>query len=240
MTLTYDDYHLPPGGSLDKTHFVKFMKRLRKRFGAGIRFFQCGEYGEKFKRPHHHVCLFGFDFKDKIPYSRSPSGCILYYSPTLSELWPYGFNTVGELTVDSAAYTARYVLKKIGRTVDEYDGLQPEYVTMSRRPGIGREWYERYKKDLYTCDTLVVSDDLRLKPPRYYDNLYHIDAPDEYLKLKLKRKQAAENNKDATPKRLAVREHIAKVKLKRKQRNYDGSASLPGEGVPILPILAHI
>ena len=107
LTLTYDDYHLPPGGSLCKETFVKFMKRLRKRCGIGIRFFQCGEYGEKLKRPHHHVCLFGYDFPDKYVYGKSKSGHFLYRSSLLEELWPFGFCTIGELTKETAGYTAR-------------------------------------------------------------------------------------------------------------------------------------
>ena len=80
LTLTYNDENLPTipcidmetgeiletrQPSLNKRDICLFMKDLRKRFGAGIRFFQCGEYGEKFARPHHHMILFGFDFPDK-------------------------------------------------------------------------------------------------------------------------------------------------------------------------------
>ena len=36
------------------------MKRLRFKFGSGIRYFQCGEYGEHYARPHHHAIIFGF------------------------------------------------------------------------------------------------------------------------------------------------------------------------------------
>ena len=61
ITLTYDDAHLPTDLSLNVSHFQKFMKRLRKRFGEGIRFFHCGEYGENFGRPHYHACLFTSD-----------------------------------------------------------------------------------------------------------------------------------------------------------------------------------
>ena len=56
ITLTYNDDNLPyPPTSIRPLQL--FMKRLRKRFGAGIRFYACGEYGEKFGRPHYHACL---------------------------------------------------------------------------------------------------------------------------------------------------------------------------------------
>ena len=58
VTLTYDDAHVPihyysdpetgealPSMSLVKRDFQLFMKRLRKKFGEGIRFFASGEYG---------------------------------------------------------------------------------------------------------------------------------------------------------------------------------------------------
>ena len=63
ITLTYQDSKLPVNGSLDYTHWVKFMKRLRKKFGR-VRYYMCGEYGETFGRPHYHACLFNFDFSD--------------------------------------------------------------------------------------------------------------------------------------------------------------------------------
>lgn len=191
LTLTYDDYHLPPGGSLRKCDFVNFMKRLRKRCGNGIRFFQCGEYGEKFRRPHHHVLLFGYDFPDKFIHMRSKSGSYLYRSITLEELWPFGFCSIGELTLESAAYTARYTLKKYAEShkADDYEGMQVEYVTMSRRPGIGKGYYEKYKSDLYNHDICQVSANFVTKPPKYYDNLLSVDDPALYAITKYNRSQ---------------------------------------------------
>jgi len=62
VTLTYNNENLPKDGSLCLADLQKFMKRLRKKYGAGIRYFACGEYGEKLKRPHYHVCIFGLNF----------------------------------------------------------------------------------------------------------------------------------------------------------------------------------
>ena len=65
ITLTYNNDFIPPGNTLVVKHFQDFMKRLRKKYGDGIRFFHCGEYGEKTGRPHYHAILFNHDFDDK-------------------------------------------------------------------------------------------------------------------------------------------------------------------------------
>jgi hypothetical protein len=74
----------------------------------------------------------------------------VYKSDTLDELWGQGITEIGNVTFDSAAYVARYIMKKVtGPMAEEhYEVLQeetgeigerePEYTTMSRRPGIGR------------------------------------------------------------------------------------------------------
>ena len=113
ITLTYREDALPPLGSLDKRHFQLFMKRLRKRYPKKtIRYFQCGEYGEKLSRPHYHACLFNHDFDDKKLFKVEGENR-LYVSEKLTQLWPYGYSTVGAVTFESAAYVARYVTKKM-------------------------------------------------------------------------------------------------------------------------------
>lgn len=172
ITLTYDDSHLP-GISLVPRDYVLFMKRLRKRFGSGIRFFHCGEYGSLNLRPHHHAILFNFDFEDKVLWSVR-SGVRLHRSAALESLWPYGFSTIGDVTFESAAYVARYVLKKVtgSDAQDHYKGRVTEYVTMSRKPGIAYDWFRRYSSDIYPNDYVVIRGGVKCKPPRYYDNLY--------------------------------------------------------------------
>lgn len=110
ITLTFDDDHVKR--SLDPSDFQKFMKRLRSAIAPKkVRYFACGEYGSQFSRPHHHACLFGYDFPDKELISVS-NGVKQYTSELLSDLWPMGLHTIGSVTFDSAAYVARYVLKK--------------------------------------------------------------------------------------------------------------------------------
>jgi hypothetical protein len=224
ITLTYDDAHLPPGGSLVKRDFVLFMKRFRKMYGSGIRFFHCGEYGTLLDRPHHHACIFGFDFPDKVFWS-SRANVPLFRSLSLETLWPFGFSTVGAVTFESAAYVARYVLKKItgDDAADHYGGLEPEYVTMSRRPGIARGWFDKYKDDVYPADRVVVREKFICKPPRYYDNIYDTLDPDSFLAVKARRKCRARDSPDNAPDRLAVREEVKKLKAKQLKRGYEGN-----------------
>ena len=84
-----------PLRSLNKRDIQLFMKRLRKRTGAKIRYLQCGEYGSKTQRPHHHVLLFGFDFQGKYMFAENRRLGVRYYrSPMLEELWPYGMSAL--------------------------------------------------------------------------------------------------------------------------------------------------
>lgn len=191
VTLTYDDAHLPRNGSLEPKHFVDFMKRLRY-YHDGVRFFHCGEYGSALGRPHHHVLLFGVGFPDKVPQANS-RGHILYTSEELCRLWPYGFNIIGDCTFESAGYVARYTLKKVSgpAMVSHYGGRVPEYLTMSRRPGIGRGWIEKFKGDVYPSDELVVNGHVT-KPPRFYDNTVEKwDRPAVAYVRKRRREEAA-------------------------------------------------
>lgn len=112
VTLTYNDDFLPEDRSLHYRHFQLFMKRLRKRHGDGVRFYMCGEYGEKQGRPHYHACLFNFRFSDMRLWQER-NGVKLYRSAELERLWPFGFCSVGEVTFESAAYVARYIMKKV-------------------------------------------------------------------------------------------------------------------------------
>lgn len=233
ITLTYNNDKLPADGSLNLKHFQDFMKRLRKKYGSGIRFFHCGEYGERFFRPHYHACLFNHDFNDR-EFFTSNNGVPLYTSESLDSLWcdpvdkkSFGFATVGDVTFDSAAYVARYIMKKVTgdladfhyfRHLDVETGellpIKPEYITMSRRPGIGKEWLDSFIDDVYPSD-FVTLNGRKMRPPKYYDTQYELLYPDEFAKLKkLRVKSASVFSDNNTPERLQVREYVT-------QRNLD-------------------
>lgn len=186
ITLTFNDDNIPDGESLEYRPFQLFMKRLRKRFPKEkIRFFMCGEYGEKYGRPHYHACLFNFDFDDRVYLKTSPSGSKIYTSAILSSLWTnrrgdsLGFTTVGDVNFNSAGYVARYVVKKsLGYGEDEkYEYFdqetgevllkEKEFTRMSLKPGIGRGFYEKWKTDIFPQDSCIVNGK-ETKPPKYY------------------------------------------------------------------------
>lgn len=220
LTLTYDDEHLPSEGSLVKSDHQKFIKRLSEKISPRkIRFFYCGEYGDKNGRPHFHTCIFNYDFKDKKKAETSPSGETLYESEELNELWQNrGRARIGALTYESAAYVARYVLKKMTYNVPPefyYEGKTPEYADMSRRPGLGADWLKKFKNDVYPFD-FVVMDNVKMSPPKYYDNLLKTLDPALYAEVMLKRKvgaKCAESDPDNSPRRLTVRHKVHKARM---------------------------
>lgn len=194
LTLTYDDEHVPPAGSLDRRAFPLFMKRLRKAVAPRkVRYFYCGEYGERFERPHYHAVLFGFWPGDSVRCG-ARGGHGVYRSDLVGEVWPYGFHEVGSVTFDSAAYVARYVTKKVrGEAAAEHymavDGetgelfwREPEFSNMSRRPGIAADWFAKYGGELEP-DGTVIQSGKEVPMPRYYRKLMKAASPDAERRL---------------------------------------------------------
>lgn len=250
ITLTYDDEHLPWDHSLNKRHFQLFMKKLRKEHGTKkIRFYHSGEYGEPtpendfIARPHYHALIFNHHFNDREIFTEKEGIC-LYTSDDLDRIWSMGFTTVGDLTFESAAYTARYVMKKINNskannaedpfyehyrrtdyTTGEIIDIEPEYATMSRggsgigQGGIGKTWFDKYRSDCYPSDSISVRGTIQ-KPPKYYDYLVELDQDGGLNEIKERRvKKALENRKNNTPERLATREIVKMAQTKMLKRS---------------------
>lgn len=223
ITLTYATENLPPDMSLDITHWQKFIRSLRKRKKyQHVRFFQCGEYGDKNHRPHFHACMFGVDFtEDRTYLKKSRSGHALYTSPFLSKVWRRGYHYIGDLTFESAAYVARYCTKKVNGKpaaahyqracplTGETISLTPELATMSRRPGIGHAWFEQWADQVYPRDEICINGKLTT-PPRYYDKLWEQHNPEELEKLKLLRRQKQKLAKLRPSASLETRERVTK------------------------------
>lgn len=230
VTLTYDQANLPSDGSVNVKHWQDFAKRLRKAVGP-FRFFHVGEYGDESFRPHYHALLFGVGFDaDRVPY-RSNGGAALFRSPLLERTWGMGLCPIGDVSFQSAAYVARYCLKKVTgglasvryRRVDAETGeeffVRPEYVTMSRRPGIGAGWFEKFGSDVYPDDE-VVHDGKRFRPPKFYDGLLERESPEVLESVRDKRARAVAARKaDLSYERLRAKEQIALSRVSRLKRN---------------------
>lgn len=167
-------------------------------------------------RPHYHLLVFGHEFADKIRCG-TRNGYPIYRSPILEDIWKKGTCEIGDVTYASAMYVAQYTMKKVtGKIAKQfYDGLEPEFAQMSRRPAVGKTWFEKYGDETYPNDNVWAQGKLT-KPPRYYDKLYEREDPDGYNMIKRRRRES-HNPGDATEERLATREAVALAKFQLKQ-----------------------
>lgn len=250
ITLTYDPNHIPNntvkvirdgkyvnekvnlenGGSLDQRDMQLFIKRLRDYWkhhhnAENIRFFYCGEYGEKGGRAHYHLIIFGLtNLQEYLEYYFTTKDGNVIYRQKMTDpdpeknyifdrLWKNGLVTVGSVTYNSANYVARYTLKKTFRKEEglnekeyyEKVGKYPEFIRMSRKPGIGREYYEQNKYNIYGTDIEHINDSViikretkkgtkveRIKPAPYYDKLFDVDENMQMEEIKRRRQAKAE------------------------------------------------
>jgi hypothetical protein len=184
LNLTYDDDHLPKHGQLLKRDLQLFFKRLRKD-GFKFRYVASGEYGEKTRRPHFHIALFGVDFdSDRVLFGRAACGDWTYISNAVARNWsdhfglPIGNHLIGTLNFESAAYIARYIMKKIKgpnaspsplAVLDDGEIIlpNPEFMLMSK--GIGKSWFNDYfMSDVFPTGSVVTAQGSRAPVPRYY------------------------------------------------------------------------
>jgi hypothetical protein len=228
LTLTYNNENCPD--SLRLPDYQNFMKRLREHTGPGLRFFGCGEYGERFGRPHYHIIIFNYRPDDTKLIKRGED-YNLYDSQTVNNLWNAGHHAIGDVSFDSCAYVARYCLKKITGPEAEkhYSGRTPEFVTMSRRPGLGSAYFDKYHAEIYAHDSLIVNG-VTVRPPRYYDNKFEmtIDAnirhglqKSKLDQIKRKRRKMALTpaaKADSTSRRMLTKELVLRAKLKLKAK----------------------
>lgn len=218
ITLTYDDINvnlvngvnretgeLQLVGTLKPGDLTKFMKDLRRYYKYhynhdNVRFYACGEYGDKTYRPHYHVIVFNCPIPDLEKFFLNKDREQIYLSDSIQKIWGKGIITVAKLEWQVAAYVARYVMKKRkGKDSDEFYkklGVQPEFVRMSRSPGLARDYYENNKDKIYAFDEIHLEQKngnvMTIKPCKYYDRLYDLDSPEALAAIKKERKLAAE------------------------------------------------
>lgn len=261
VTLTYDDAHVPKSYYADpetgeaftsltlvKRDFQLFMKRLRRSFpNDDIRFFMAGEYGGQTFRPHYHAIIFGLHLDDLKPWRRSKQGFTYYNSEALQRVWsvkdpdgvvrPIGYAVVAEVTWETCAYTARYVMKKLNGVKAQFyvdHNITPEFTLMSRKPGIAAQYFVDHP-DLYDYEYINIptaKGGRKFRSPRYFDRLYDVDHPDEMKEIKKARKRLAEDAKKIKLSKtnlsymevLAVEERNLKERLKLLKRSMENDA----------------
>jgi len=156
------------------------------------------------------------EFHDKKAHKTNKHGDPIWISDTLDALWGMGNCYIGKLTLQSAAYCARYILKKVTgkRGKEHYGARLPEYVTMSLKPGIGKNFYEEFKQDIFPDDFVIVAGKKR-KTPKYYSRILEKTNPVEFGLTQISRiAKARDRAADNTPTRLATREIVLADKLK--------------------------
>lgn len=253
-TFTYNQEKLATH-SLCHRDWQLFIKRLRKALGKKkyantiaiseslyntadmgfhpiprLKYYMAGEYGSQRRRPHFHACMFGINFKDKKFYRTSESGEKIYTSATLEKLWAKGFVTLGEVTYESAAYIARYIIAKktgdnagvyyehIDYDTGEITDLKPEYNKMSLREAIGKTWLKKYKTDVYPHGH-VITRGQKNKAPKYYDKIYKETSPNEYDHMKAERElRATQQAADNTDERLEAKRAVKQAQLTQLRR----------------------
>lgn len=241
ITLTYNEENLPDRKELVYKEFQSFLKKLRKKVCfylpsskhqgpyRKIRYYVSGEYGELKERPHWHACIFGYDFPDKIFFKNSKGGPI-FTSKILETLWLKGFSTTMFLTFESAQYAASYIMKKHrGQSSDlDYQFIdmetgevlyrEKELSRMSLKPGIGYNWYQKYKSEVFPFDRVIVKG-MEMKPPRYYVRKYKDENPEGHEELTaLREARGKETAEDNTEERLLVKERVLEAKINMKAR----------------------
>lgn len=188
----------------------------------------CGEYGDKLGRPHYHALLFGHDFKDKKLWEVIRKN-EFYRSATLEKLWPFGYSNISDVNFKSAAYVARYVMKKItgdqaedhytriDKDTGEIQPIQPEYNNMSLKPGIASGWFSKYEKDVFPSDKLIMNG-RQTKTPRYYLKQLEAVSPGTYEIVKENRRQKSRHLANQTIEQLDKQHYIKKLHIKKLKR----------------------
>lgn len=187
LTLTFDDVHLPADRSLNTRTLQNFWKKFRKAHPLmRFKYYAAGEYGDLYSRPHYHASTFGLDLVDLRPGFKSQTGYQMYTSAALERAWGYGNVYVAPLTFETAAYTARYICKKVlGQHAEEHYkklGIMPERAWISK--GLGKQWYEDYADETYR-DNYIIARGVPSVPPRAYNRWLKADDPDTYNRYQL-------------------------------------------------------
>lgn len=212
LTLTFDDKNLPKDLSLNTRTLQNFWKKVRKASLDKFKYYAAGEYGEQYARPHYHASTFGLNLPDLYPSFKSSTGYQMYGSPLLEKAWGNGNVYVAPLTFETAAYTARYICKKIlGKNAEEHYkklGLTPERAWISK--GLGKQWHEDYAHETYR-DNYIISRGVPSVPPRTYNRWLKASDPDLHSRYEIATKKSYEEQTKIIEDLISGQHDVARV-----------------------------
>lgn len=201
VTLTYNNENLPMSQSktgdtiyswmtLSRAHASGFFKNLRnnhiKKYGKNapkISYIICGEYGDKFKRPHYHAIIFNCDYD------------------TILSSWDKGDIHFGDNNVDaSIRYALKYVMKSRLWKLESNKAYERPFVNFSKGIGeslivLSKKRYcvvnpdgEFFYRTIRCVSTSELPENLaigkyKLMLPRYYADKLHQNVDTEPLRL---------------------------------------------------------
>lgn len=222
-TLTYDDENLP--ATLSKRHLQLWFKRIRQQHGKKLRYFACGEYGDKYGRPHYHAIIFGMKHEPRFPKDT--------HHPLVADTWTLGLTHTDLVSIQAINYVTHYTAKKLGwpkkhfeERLDPETGelyqWQPPFQVMSRRPGLGT----KAKKHYHSWATYAVNEGMKLSVPRFYKQHYADTAtPNEKEDTEYQKYKHAltSHTNQHTEQQLETKEriHYAKQKFHSALRRYE-------------------
>lgn len=225
ITLTYDDDHVPgmivktgeimrkvqytwkPGESRPESVQIllyediqKFLKRLRKAYRDKLRYFVAGEYGEQTARPHYHMILYGWEPTDlENLYKIHHNG--YYNSKWLANLWGMGQIQIAQAVPATYRYVAGYVTKKMYEINEKkanayYElGQTKPFACMSLKPGIGDNYYQEHKAEIWKKGYIQCTNGKKAQIPRYYEKQMEAENPERLWRIKQNRQRKAMEQK---------------------------------------------
>jgi len=255
LTLTYDREHLPwdtlrlsdegrrqalrwPNsvapwaGSLRRRDVVLFMKRLRhsllKSHGVRVRAYIVGEYGGRNMRPHYHLCLFGFDFRDdRRSAGKSKQGHAQFVSARLDALWGMGKCWVNEMGQEVAQYAAKYAVKSQGERCElrmssfgELVQIAPPFDGLPKGKALGLPFLERFWSDIFPRGLVILKGGVELPAPAAYVKVLKDRDAEAFEALAEKRSiEGLKRFEDFMPQRLEARETVAHARAAQSKRD---------------------
>jgi len=166
LTLTYDEKKKTYHNTFQYSDIQKFKKRLRRHCSKKkIEIFNVHEYGRNGKK-HWHLIVFNHDFSDKTLFTVKNS-IPLYTSRKLSDLWPHGFNTIGNVTEASAMYQAQYMEKDFKNNY-----VTSEKKSDSKHSGIGKPYFLMHYDQILKLGYIPIGG-RKMPIPRYFQRLAH-------------------------------------------------------------------